>query len=434
MSSKKYALLVKDLGKKYSIYDSPISRLKNLIGINLDFLVSKRAVGSIKKTIWSLQDINLEIEHGKSLGIIGRNGSGKSTLLQLLCGTLDPTTGTVIRNGKIAALLELGSGFNLDFTGKENIYINASILGLSTSEINDRYSKIVEFADIGDFIDQPARTYSSGMVIRVAFAVMAHVDADILVIDEALAVGDAIFTQKCMRFIREFQKTKTIVLVSHDISSIQSLCSDTLWLKNGAIELFGDTKSVTEAYQDFVFKELYGSASKNSNTSKNKLAGIPGTLISETNNLSSGWKTGLCEITSSSLVSLEPDQINLYKGGETVRLSITIRALEDLQNPIIGFIIKDKLGQIIAGENTSSSKIFKDFALLKSNEVTTNFEFGLPLLASGDYAISISIATGNLMNLVQHHWVHDAHIINVYSPIERYGLVGLDIKSINSNS
>ena len=389
-----------------------------------------KSINSIKK-IWSLKDINFQIEYGKSLGVIGRNGSGKSTLLQLICGTLEPTCGYVISSGKIAALLELGSGFNPDFTGKENIYINASILGLSADDINLRYEEIIAFADIGDFIDQPVRTYSSGMVIRVAFAVMAHVDADILVIDEALAVGDAIFTQKCMRFIRNFQKTKTLILVSHDIVSIQNLCTETVWLKNGQIELIGDTKFVTEAYQDFVFNELYGNKDNHLNSHHKKQVNASNISASTPSNIAAGWKTGICEIISSTLVTLGPNKKEFYEGGELAKLSITVLAFEDLENCIIGFVIKDRLGQILAGENTNSSKILKDICLLKNDSATAIFEFKMPLLASGEYAISIAIATGNLKNLVQQHWVHDAHIVIVKSPIERYGLVGLDIKSIS---
>jgi lipopolysaccharide transport system ATP-binding protein len=359
------------------------------------------------------------------------SGSGKSTLLQLLCGTLDPTDGCVISRGKIAALLELGSGFNPDFTGKENIYINASILGLSTDEINLRYKDIVAFADIGDFIDQPVRTYSSGMVIRVAFAVMAHVDADILVIDEALAVGDAIFMQKCMRFIRNFQKTKTLILVSHDIASVQNLCTETVWLKDGEIELIGETKFVTEAYQDFVFKELYGNKKNDLNSLQKKPVDASRELAPTLSNSAAGWKTGICEIISSSLVSLETNIKEYYEGDDLVKLSITVLAFEDLANCIIGFVIKDRLGQILAGENADSSKIRQDICLLKNDSATIVFEFKMPLFASGEYAISIAIATGNLKNLVQQHWVHDAHIFIVNSPIERYGIVGLDVKAIS---
>ena len=173
--------------------------------------------------------------------MIGRNGSGKSTFLQLVCGTLTPTVGSVQVKGRIAALLELGAGFNPEFTGRDNVFLSASILGLSQEQITERYDRIEEFAGIGDFIDQPVKVYSSGMYARLAFAVAAHVDADILIIDEILAVGDAAFTQKCMRFIRQFKEHGTILFVSHDASSIVNLCDRCLWLENGSVRQIGDT-------------------------------------------------------------------------------------------------------------------------------------------------------------------------------------------------
>ena len=197
---------------------------------------------------WALKDVSFEIRKGETVGIIGRNGSGKSTLLQLICGTLTPTNGSIQTNGRIAALLELGSGFNLEFTGRENVYLNAAVLGLSKSEIDERFDDIAAFADIGQFIKQPVKTYSSGMYVRLAFAVIAHVNADILVVDEALSVGDAVFTQKCMRFIRRYQENGTLIFVSHDTASVQNLCKSGIWLQNGMVEKIGTAKSVSEAY------------------------------------------------------------------------------------------------------------------------------------------------------------------------------------------
>ena len=187
--------------------------------------------------------------------------SGKSTLLQMICGTLNPTSGSIQTNGRIAALLELGSGFNPEFTGRENVYMNASVLGLSNEEIDARFDDIVAFADIGDFIEQPVKTYSSGMMVRLAFAVIAHVDADILVIDEALAVGDAFFTQKCMRFLRNFMKTGTVLFVSHDTGSIKSLCNYALWLEKGQVLQEGTPKEVCELYLEAFYEAQQGKSS-----------------------------------------------------------------------------------------------------------------------------------------------------------------------------
>ena len=207
---------VANLTKYYDTYQNPSDRLKQLIFPPLLRLFGLR-MKPYSRPFEALSDVSFSVKKGETFGIIGRNGSGKSTLLQILCGTLPPTSGTVKVNGKVAALLELGAGFNPEFSGKENVYMCARLYGLSTREIDDRFSKIIEFADIGDFIDKPVKTYSSGMYVRLAFSVVAHVDADILVIDEALSVGDAYFVQKCMRFLRQFMQNGTLLFVSHDV-------------------------------------------------------------------------------------------------------------------------------------------------------------------------------------------------------------------------
>ena len=217
MSSNELAIKVEHLSKTYLIYDRPADRLKQFIGPRLQRLVGKPPVNYYHE-FWALRDVSFEVKKGETVGIIGRNGSGKSTLLQLICGTLNPSGGIVQTNGRVAALLELGAGFNPEFTGRENVYMNGAVLGLTPEEIDARFDDIAAFAEIGEFIEQPIKTYSSGMLVRLAFAVIAHVDADILVIDEALAVGDAVFTQKCMRFLRRFMEKGTILFVSHDIS------------------------------------------------------------------------------------------------------------------------------------------------------------------------------------------------------------------------
>ena len=195
-----------------------------------------------------LENISFKLRRGDSLGIIGKNGSGKSTLLQIICGILQPTSGSVKVNGRIAALLELGSGFNPEFTGRENVFLNASLLGIKKKEIIDRYDQIVEFSEIGEYIDQPTRTYSSGMIVRLAFSIITHVNADILVIDEALSVGDAYFTQKCMRFIERFKENGTLIFVSHDANAVLSLCNKAILLDRGRKQAVGGPKEIMEEY------------------------------------------------------------------------------------------------------------------------------------------------------------------------------------------
>lgn len=261
MSSNDIAIRVSNLSKCYAIYDSPRDRLKQFVMPRLRRLLG-RPSKSYYREFWALRDVSFEVKKGETVGIIGRNGSGKSTLLQMICGTLTPTNGSIQTNGRVAALLELGSGFNPEFTGRENVYMNAAVLGLTKDEIDARFDEIAAFADIGDFIGQSVKTYSSGMMVRLAFAVIAHVDADILVVDEALAVGDAVFTQKCMRFIRRFQENGSLIFVSHDTASVQNLCKSGIWLKNGKIEQIGTAKSVSEAYLQYTLQEIYGDESK----------------------------------------------------------------------------------------------------------------------------------------------------------------------------
>ena len=245
--SSEIAIKVENLSKCYQIYGQPHDRLKQSIYPRLQRLAGKQPKQYFRE-FWALKEISFEIKKGETVGIIGRNGCGKSTLLQMICGTLNPTSGSIQTHGRIAALLELGSGFNPEFTGRENVYMNASVLGLSNDETSSRFDDIVAFADIGDFIEQPVKTYSSGMMVRLAFAVIAHVDADILVIDEALAVGDAFFTQKCMRFLRTFMKTGTVLFVSHDTGAVVNLCNRGVLLDHGSVVMEGHPKEVTEKY------------------------------------------------------------------------------------------------------------------------------------------------------------------------------------------
>ena len=205
---------------------------------------------------WAVRRVNFELARGESMGIIGMNGSGKSTLLQMICGTIKPTEGMVKTKGKISALLELGSGFNPEFTGMENIYLNAAIQGMSRKEIGNKLDMILEFADIGDSIFEPVKTYSSGMIVRLAFAVMANIDADILIIDEALAVGDSLFTQKCMRYIQRIRKEKALIFVSHDANTILSLCDRAVLLSKGNMKRIGNPKEVIEEYTRDVQTQL----------------------------------------------------------------------------------------------------------------------------------------------------------------------------------
>lgn len=243
-----FAIRVSNLSKCYQIYDTPHDRLKQFVAPRLQRLIGQASKQYFRE-FWALKDVSFEIKKGEAVGIIGRNGSGKSTLLQMICGTLTPTNGSIQTNGRIAALLELGSGFNPEFTGRENVYMNAAVLGLSHEETKECFDDIEAFADIGDFIDQPTKTYSSGMTVRLAFAVAVHVTPDILVVDEALSVGDIAFRNKCMEVIQKMMaRGVAILFVTHDLGTLQLLCSRVLWLAHGELQACGDPVRIAQDY------------------------------------------------------------------------------------------------------------------------------------------------------------------------------------------
>jgi lipopolysaccharide transport system ATP-binding protein len=443
MSSNDIAIRVTNLSKRYEIYDAPRDRLKQFVMPRIRRIAGK-AHKQYFREFWALKDVSFEVKKGETVGIIGRNGSGKSTLLQMICGTLNPTSGSIQTNGRVAALLELGSGFNPEFTGRENVYMNASVLGLSNEEIDTCFNDIVAFADIGDFIEQPVKTYSSGMMVRLAFAVIAHVDADILIVDEALAVGDAVFTQKCMRFLRGFMKQGTVLFVSHDTGSVVNLCQHAIWLNKGVVAQCGSAKEVVEAYIQFTQQEIYGDkvrlksidSSKNEKRKHDNQADDAtidqGTAVTYFSQLdeSAGWETGKAKILSVRILNKDGHDISMLLGGEIVNLEIIAIAYERIYSPILGWFVKDRLGQSLFGEHTYT---YVDPPLLvKAGEkIEAVFQFQIPLLANGEYAITVSIAEGNPFEHTQHHWLHDALILKVASDKLRYGLVGIPFNHVS---
>jgi len=245
MSSDEIVLKVRNISKCFEMYDKPVHRLYQTL-----------CAGRKKfyREFWALRGIDFEVRRGECVGIIGKNGAGKSTLLQIITGTLQPTTGTVETKGRVAALLELGSGFNPEFTGRENVYLNASILGLSTAEIDAKYQEIVDFADIGEFIDQPVKTYSSGMMVRLAFAVQVMIEPDILIVDEALAVGDACFQRKCYAYLDKLKRQGTsLLLVTHDTETIKQRCERVLFLKDRCGHWYSDARAGVMDYMRYLF-------------------------------------------------------------------------------------------------------------------------------------------------------------------------------------
>ncbi|MGA0588040.1 ABC transporter ATP-binding protein [Dyella sp. KRB-257] len=436
-----FAIQVASVSKCYQVYDQPHDRLKQAI---LPRLRSVTGLSPRKyfQEFWALKNISFEVRRGDTVGIIGRNGSGKSTLLQIICGTLNPTSGHVKVYGRVAALLELGAGFNPEFTGRENVYLSAMILGLTKDQIDERYDRILAFADIGTFIDHPVKLYSSGMYVRLAFAVIAHVDADVMVIDEALAVGDAVFVQKCMRFLRSFRERGTLLFVSHDTGSVLSFCQSALWLDNGHIRLQSSAQEVTQAYIEYCAQESYGDEVKlqsleRRERSDRKTSFMPAKPIEEVrlelfDNIanSDGWQSGVASISSVQLTNMsDPDRSHFY-GGERVLLRISAEIHREMKSPILGFFVKDSLGQSLFGEHTFTH-VQPPLHVKAGEKLESEFVFYLPLLPNGDYSMTVSIAEGDPLTNTQHHWLHDALIIKVSSPSLRYGLVGIPFERVD---
>lgn len=435
------AIQVTSVSKCYQVYDRPQDRVKQALlprARGMLGMVPRRYY----KEFWALRGVSLEVRRGDTVGIIGRNGSGKSTLLQMICGTLAPSSGEIKVQGRVAALLELGAGFNPEFTGRENVFLSATILGLTRQEIEQRYERIVAFADIGDFIDQPVKVYSSGMYVRLAFAVIAHVDADVLVIDEALAVGDAVFVQKCMRFLRSFRERGTLLFVSHDTGSVLSFCQSAIWLDKGVVRAKGEAQSTTQAYIEYCAQESYGDSIKlealdaRDAAAQHRVRGpvqkVEDLKLEMFDNIahSDGWRSGAASIRSVNLANLDAPGRPYFHGGERVRLRIEAESHQPLQSPILGFFVKDSLGQSLFGEHTYTH-VQPPINVEGETSLSAEFVFTLPLLPNGDYSMTVSIAEGDPVANTQHHWLHDAVIIKVSSPVLRYGLVGIPFEQVS---
>jgi len=411
--SSDVALKVNNVSKRYEIYSAPHHRLLQT------FFHGRR---QFFKEFWALKNVSFEVKRGECVGIIGRNGSGKSTLLQVITGTLEPTLGSAEVSGRVSALLELGSGFNPEFTGRENVYMNGAILGISRAEMDKRFDDITAFADIGDFIEQPVKTYSSGMYVRLAFAVAINVDPDILIIDEALAVGDIRFQQKCYRKITSFRDSgKTVIFVSHDVSAVNLFCNRAIWLDQGRIKKEGNPDDVTKEYIAFM---AYGLETESPEENKvgdvvnQPQVKISDDIIWEPTDKCPSFGEGGAAILATSLYSKERhEKITAFEGGEEVVYYVKVKAKQRIEQPIIGFIMNDDHGVHILGYNTHNLGL--DIApFAPGEERIFKFGFKFPQFKPGNYLFSPAIADGTQLMHMQHHWVYDAYVIQVVNNAE----------------
>ncbi|NWA03508.1 ABC transporter ATP-binding protein [Pseudomonas gingeri] len=411
------AIRAESMSHCYPVYSRPRDRLLQMLPLG------KRCR---YREFWALKSISFEISEGEAIGVIGRRGSGKSTLLKLVYGTLSPTSGTLRVQGRVAVLLELGAGFNAECSGRENIYMAAALYGLSLEEINLRFSAIAAFADIGGLMEQPLMTYTRDMCIRLAFAVAAHVDADILLIDEALFMGDAGFRQKCMRFMHKFKEEHALIFVSHDMDAVINLCDRVIWLEGGEERQTGPAKVVCESY--------LGDVSGSMETDLEHLSVVRGDGRDRPE-----WRDQrACALKSSELEVFRFDpqapgaqafggeearivdvRLNDAAGvgltwmlsGERITLEVVAQTSIFLERPLIGFFVKDHLGQTLFGDNTHINQVGRDRAAPAGSKLRARFEFSMPSLAKGDYVIQVAIADGEQHDHKQLHWCHEALLI-----------------------
>lgn len=404
MSSEKPLIDVQNVSKRYEIYAKPKDRLKQMVLPRLRRAIGRSAPsgeGNYFREFWALDSVSLRVERGETVGIIGRNGSGKSTLLQIIAGTLAPTTGQVDTFGRIAALLELGSGFNPDFTGRENVFLNGKILGLTQAQIVARYEQIAEFADIGEFIDEPVKTYSSGMFVRLAFAVQAHIAADIVIIDEALAVGDIFFTQKCYGRLQSLVDSgAAVILVSHDMATVSQFCRRVMVIDRGKAIFSGNPVSAINRYMSLGREAqpstLEPGTDQNINTQNDTTETNfpwPGPSAFFDLEKSDVVGNGQAEFLGAALVSIEDGKPRrLFQMGEAVDFFYSFRALQRMDVPFGGINIVNERNVIVHGINSLQRRIDAPESVAPGTVLRFRQRMVLNL-GIGEYTFVVGLAT-----------------------------------------
>ena len=424
----KPAITVDNVSKIYKLYNREIDRL---------FEGICRGKKQFHRSFAALDSVSFSVPQGTTFGILGRNGSGKSTLLQIIAGVLRPSAGEVSASGRISALLELGSGFDLNFTGRENVFLYGHILGLTEKEIKTRYDSILDFADIGDFIDQPLRTYSSGMIVRLAFATAVAVDPEILIVDEALAVGDAFFQHKCILKIKEIIKSGTTVLfVSHDVQTVKTLCTEAILLEHGKNVLYGSAEEVANTYH----RRLFEAEQQKGVTGKGAMLPVESFSASTQNKTVLSLNTFVedpsfaTRISNQRFGNQQAQIVNIqtlgwddagttlierhsFVYGEKIAVRLHCKFAQDLETAVIGFILRDQKGVDLIGTNTLLEKtLIRD---VRANELMI-IDFLIPnLLCPGSYSLSPAITEERFFHQAYYcDWINNALVFNVVTPPE----------------
>ena len=416
------AIKITNLTKIYKLYARNRDRLKDSLGL------SKKAT---YKEHYALKNVDMEVKTGESVGIIGVNGSGKSTILKIITGVLNPTSGDVKINGRISALLELGAGFNMEYTGLENVYLNGTMMGFTEKEIDERLQDILDFADIGDFVYQPVKTYSSGMFVRLAFAVAINIDPEILIVDEALSVGDVFFQAKCYHKFEEFKKMgKTILFVSHDLTSIAKYCDRVILLNKGVKLAEGNPKDMVNMYKKLLVHQL----------DEETLEDVSGkSAIGEKSEDESAWKNNFevnptvtdygerqAEIVDFAIIDQYGAYSSIIEKGSVYKVKAKIHFHETVKNPIFTITIKNKQGTDITGTNTMFERIETGTVNAGEERIVT-YEQQMNL-QGGDYLLSLGCTGYVGDNFVVYHRLYDLVSFNVLSDKNTVGFFDMNAR------
>lgn len=404
---------IKNLTKDYKLYENKMDRLKEAIFINKK---------KYYKEFSALRDVSLEIKRGETIGLIGKNGSGKSTLLKILTGIITPTSGELEVKGKISALLELGAGFNPEYTGLENIYLNATILGFTKKQIDDKLQEILDFADIGDFIYHPVKLYSSGMFVRLAYAVQACIDPEILIVDEALAVGDAAFSLKCMNHMKKLvAKGVTVILVTHDVQAIRSFCSRVIWLQHGEIIKEGSPSEITSEYVKSLFLEEKAESLVNAKKVKIKEKEPKKELIR--------WGNHKVVIRDFNIFNQVDEDTDILYWGERISIKFMAEVIDtdiDFENLGFAFSFRNKHGLDLIVSTTFDEGIsFGNYSKNKFIEVQFDLE---NILTPGDYSLVLSAEDRSNNNPSYYDFIENAVVFKVLGNKRFFSLVQPQIK------
>ena len=424
MDEKKVAIQVKGLEKAYKLYDKPSDRLKEALG----FGRKKRY-----KEHYALKGVDMTIYQGETVGIIGTNGSGKSTILKIITGVLNPTGGSVHVNGRISALLELGAGFNMEYNGIENIYLNGTMIGFSKKEIDAKMDDILNFADIGDYVHQPVKTYSSGMFVRLAFAVAINIEPEILIVDEALSVGDVFFQAKCYHKFEEFKEMgKTIVFVSHDLSSISKYCDRVVLLNQGVKLGEGSPKEMIDAYKQVLVGQYVPAADDQSLLSDKEItaaaAAAAGTVKGEVNPELLEYGTKDAMITGYKITDDIGRETSALLKGKECTITMQVHFEHDIEAPIFAFTIKNIKGVEITGTNTMVEKAFLSPVRAGSDmEITFTQKIDLQ---GGEYLLSFGVTGFEKEEFQVYHRLYDVINMTVISDKDTVGYYDMNSRVV----